>query len=177
MKLSDYVENGEYPVISITNIDKGFKLDELRKITREKFLELKRSAIIGGDILIAKIGSSYGKVGIYPDYMPTGIIPANLLKITSNHLVSKVYIIYFLNSPAFKLQLDKIVRFTAQPAFNMTAFKRLLFPLPPLNEQKRIVAKVETLMQICDRLEEQINQSEQTAERLMDAVVQGIAGR
>ena len=46
------------------------------------------------------------------------------------------------------------------------------FPLPPLNEQKRIVAKVDELMKLWDELEEQLNQSKEESERLMQAVLQ-----
>jgi len=45
-------------------------------------------------------------------------------------------------------------------------------PLPPLNEQKRIVAKVRELMKLCDELEGQLRQSKKESERLMQAVLQ-----
>ena len=45
-------------------------------------------------------------------------------------------------------------------------------PLPPLKEQKRIVAKVDELMKLSDALEEQIRQSEEENERLMQAILQ-----
>lgn len=48
-------------------------------------------------------------------------------------------------------------------------------PLPPLAEQKRIVAKVDSLMAVCDRLEALLSQQQSTAERLVGAVVQGLA--
>jgi type I restriction enzyme S subunit len=47
-----------------------------------------------------------------------------------------------------------------------------LFPLPPLNEQKRIAAKVDELMRLCDDLGEQIRQSKEESKRLMQAVLQ-----
>ena len=46
------------------------------------------------------------------------------------------------------------------------------FPLPPLNEQKRIVAKMDELMKLCDELERQLKQSKDESERLMRAVLQ-----
>ena len=45
-------------------------------------------------------------------------------------------------------------------------------PLPPLKEQKRIVAKVDELMKLCDELGEQLRQSKEESESLMQAVLQ-----
>lgn len=169
--LSDYDPSGNYPVISISNIDEGFDLGLLRKINEKKFNELKRSTVRSGDLLIAKIGSSYGKVGIYPKNLPIGIIPTNLLKITCHPDLDKKYLIYYLKSPFQKNQLDKIVSHTAQPAFNMSNFKRLLFPLPPLNEQKRIVEKVDQLMNLCDELEQNVKENQKNSKLLMEIVL------
>ncbi len=46
------------------------------------------------------------------------------------------------------------------------------FPIPPLKEQKRIVAKMDELMKLWDELEGQLRQSKQESERLMQAVLQ-----
>jgi len=48
--------------------------------------------------------------------------------------------------------------------------------IPPFNEQKLIVAKVDQLMQLCDELEEKLKQSQKAAERLMKAVLQEAFG-
>ncbi len=50
------------------------------------------------------------------------------------------------------------------------------FPLPPLAEQKRVVAKVDELMALCDGLEEGLTQANGDAERLMEAVVHEMGG-
>ncbi len=99
LKVSDYVKDGKIPVISITNIDEGFSKNNLRYITEKKYETLKRSAVHPGDIIVAKIGSSYGKAGYYPDWMPTGIIPANLLKMTVSGVLCKEFVFYYLKSP------------------------------------------------------------------------------
>jgi type I restriction enzyme S subunit len=59
----------------------------------------------------------------------------------------------------------------AYPAINDSQLNTGLIPLPPLNEQKRIVEKVETLMKLCDDLETQIAGSKQESENLMEAVL------
>ncbi|MEQ8190068.1 MAG: restriction endonuclease subunit S [Candidatus Eremiobacterota bacterium] len=145
LKTSDYTDAGNIPVVSITNIDEGFSYDKLRFITKEKFEQIKRSAIKPGDILIAKIGSSYGKCGYYPNWMPVGVIPANLLKITVGKSFNKSFVFYYFKSWIFKEKLNKITKSTAQPAFNVTTFKELPIPIPPLQEQHRIVTKIEEL--------------------------------
>ena len=50
-------------------------------------------------------------------------------------------------------------------------FTELLFPLPPLAEQRRIVAKIDELMALCDKLENQIDQATAKQTALFDAVL------
>jgi type I restriction enzyme S subunit len=171
LKVSDYVENGDVPVISISNIDDGFERDKLRFITRNKFDEVKRSAVKPGDILVAKIGSSYGKVGYYPEWLAIGIIPANLLKITVSKSVVKQYVYYYLKSRNFKNHLDGITKSTAQPAFNVSMFRKLPIPLPPLEEQQRIVAEVERRLESARAIESVVEVGLKRARRLRQAVL------
>jgi len=150
LKISDYVKNGKIPVMSITNIDEGFQESKLRYITEEKFNSIKRSAVKPGDIIVAKIGSSYGKSGYYPEWMPVGIIPANMLKITVNKLVNRHYVFFYLKSTLLRTFLDRITKSTAQPAFNVSSFRDLPFPLPPAMQQQRVSTKIEELFACLD---------------------------
>lgn len=142
LKLSDYIENEEIPVISTLNIENGFDKDKLRYISFQKFETIKRSAIKPGDIVMAKIGSC-GKCTFYPEWMPIGIIPANLLKITVSKDIDKKYVYYYFKSQVFKNNLNGITKTTAQPAFNISSFKKLPIPLPPLDVQQKIVSILE----------------------------------
>ena len=54
---------------------------------------------------------------------------------------------------------------------NQATLKSLPLPLPPLAEQRRIVAKVDELMALVDELETQLAASRTTAARLLDAIV------
>src|SRR6266403_416926 len=57
------------------------------------------------------------------------------------------------------------------PHFTGKALAQLIFPLPPLAEQHRIVAKVDALMTLCDRLEASLTAGAATRRRLLDALL------
>jgi len=57
------------------------------------------------------------------------------------------------------------------PHFTGRALAKLVFPLPPLAEQHRIVAKVDELMVLCDRLEASLTSGDDTRRRLLDALL------
>jgi type I restriction enzyme, S subunit len=61
-----------------------------------------------------------------------------------------------------------------QPNLNTSILSGWFFPLPPLNEQKRIVAKVNELMSLCDELEAKLRQAEADSEKLMNAAVKHV---
>jgi type I restriction enzyme S subunit len=68
------------------------------------------------------------------------------------------------------LYLDFMDGFNS-PSITHDQFRTTLIPLPPLEEQKAIVEKVESLMQKVSEMEEEIQKSEQNAEMLMQAVL------
>ena len=60
---------------------------------------------------------------------------------------------------------------TAQPNMSLTDAREFPIPLPPLAEQHRIVAKVDELMALCDRLEASLSTGDDTRRRLLDALL------
>ena len=79
--------------------------------------------------------------------------------------------IEFFNSPVcisymFEKQVDM-----ARPNLSMGNIAQFLIPVPPLEEQKRIVSKVDQLMKLCDELETRLNQSKKDSKMLMQAVL------
>ena len=86
----------------------------------------------------------------------------------SDYAISK-YIRYFIDLT--KTDIEKFAPATAQKNINLGIIYELKLPLPPEKEIKAIVEKVETLMQKCNALEQEITQSEQHANMLMQAVL------
>jgi type I restriction enzyme S subunit len=79
------------------------------------------------------------------------------------------YFEFFLRT--LKSRLEDFAPSTAQKNINLGILDEVLIPLPPLAEQKRIVAKVDELMQLCDQLEASLRQSQQRAESLAASAI------
>jgi type I restriction enzyme, S subunit len=77
------------------------------------------------------------------------------------------YLAVFVNA----IDLTPYVTGTAQPKMNQAKMNMIPIALPPLPEQRRIVAKVEQLMKLCNDLEAKLRRAEETASKLVDAVV------
>ena len=82
------------------------------------------------------------------------------------------YIFYYSLSGVVKSEIERYKNKTTQANVGVKSIKNFIFPLPPLNEQKRIVAKVDSLMTLCDALEAKLARKQGAAEALAAATVQ-----
>ena len=118
-----------------------------------------------GEILIGRYGASVGKVfwaqdGAYNVALAKFIFPEDALL--------PAFAFWVLKSDFFQAEIAGASR-SAQAGFNKGDLAAIDFPLPPLAEQKRIVAKVDELMALCDRLEAQQQEREDQASKLARA--------
>jgi type I restriction enzyme, S subunit len=87
-------------------------------------------------------------------------------------LVNQYYLFNYIASPVVQEGFEERMSGTTnQIELNTTTVRMHLIPLPPLAEQKRIVAKVDKLMTLCDELERKLKHSTTVSEMLMEAVV------
>lgn len=119
---------------------------------------------------MAKIGS-IGKIGIYPKNARPAIIPANLLKFSVTNLMNFYYVFYYLTYEGFQRLLKKIATATAQPAFNVSKFRKLEIPIAPLLEQRAIVARIEELFSRLDKGVETLKQVKEQLKVYRQAVL------
>ncbi len=81
---------------------------------------------------------------------------------------------FVLMSPWFQAVLGEKATGMTATGIKASKLRQLAVPLAPLAEQKRIVAKVEHLMKLCDDLESKLRRAEDRASKLVEAVVQRV---
>ncbi|MEI8672547.1 restriction endonuclease subunit S [Vibrio sp. SA48] len=125
-------------------------------ITEEK---AKSYLLENDDILIARTGGTIGKSYLVENIDLQAVFASYLIRVKRVQAVYAPFTKVFLGSQLYWKQLIENSAGTGQPNVNATALKQLLFIVPPFNQQKRIVAKVDELMALCDQLEQQTEAS------------------
>ena len=156
------------PVLRSSNVQNG-KLDfeDLVRVNCEP----KQSAMVqDGDLLIcARNGSRalVGKVAVIESLTEPAAFGAFMAIFRSE---VNQYLYHFIRSPLFRQMIDE-VNTTTINQITQGNLRSTLAPLPPLAEQRRIVAKVEQLMALVDALETQLAASRDKGQKLLEAVV------
>lgn len=134
-----------------------------------RWTRLPKVTVEKNDILITVKGSGVGKSIILD--VSSASIGRQLMAIRP--LLSEVmYVSIFLE--LYRKEINEASLGIAIPGISREDLLELVFPLPPIDEQKRIVNKVNQLMQLCDQLEQRMEQIKQDKQRLMHTVLQTI---
>jgi len=171
-------------LLCVTNILDGL-VDLSKKVLyvsdkeyKEKYQHLTPQR---GDIVTACSGGSWGKIAIF-DCKDLVMLNTSTLRLRFfNDLANNKYLYHLAQSKFFKDQLAcQLVGI--QPNFGYAHYSRICFPLPPLSEQKRIVAKIEELLpkvEAYGKAQEALDKlNEELPERLKKSILQeAIEGR
>ena len=179
LKSEHFVEDGVVYVIESTFATTG-QLDpaQLKKISRQHYETVKRSATRGGDIIIAKIGARYGSSSILPVLDADAVVSGNSLKLTVNDLLlSNEYANELLRVLKANDAMDDGVNVTAQPALSLGGLNNLPFLRIPLREQNEIViyvkAQKEKFNLLIDQASAFINLAQERRTAVISAAVTG----
>ena len=165
--------------ITTSNLYWGkFVLDTLKEMyfTDE---ELKTCSAQKGDLLVCEGGAGYGRSAIWPyEYNICLQNHVHRLRPLIDGMCEYIYYLIYLLKESNRLASVG----TAMPGLSANRLKELLVPLPPLAEQKRIVAKIEELLPKVEeygKAQEKLNKlNEELPDRLKKSVLQeAIEGR
>lgn len=141
-----------YPVISAKNVKNGLiTFENIDRYTDEAGFakENPRTDISRGDIILGIIGGSIGNIAIYT--YDAKVIAQRSIAIMAT-MIEAEYFVYVLKSPLIQNAMQASAAGSAQGGVYLGTLSNFLIPLPPLAEQKRIVAKLEEILPLCERL-------------------------
>ena len=145
------------PFISAKNVKPyRFMPEDHNYISHELYNKLTQNAKPQkGDILLTRVGAGIGEAAIIDTDLDFAIyVSLTLIKLVNNDLIDNQYILFWLNSPIGVSSAKKNIygKNASQGNLNVKNVRDFLVPLPPLAEQKRIVAKLEEILPLCARL-------------------------
>ena len=159
--------NGNLKLLRTTDITSGkINWDQVPFCAKNPD-DINKYLLQDGDIVISRAGS----VGVsYLIKKPVKAIFASYL-IRFNPLTNKRYFKYYLGSPYYWNSISRKKLGIAIPNVNATKLKSINFPLAPLNEQNRIVEKIEELFSELDNAFEELKKTQEQLKIYQQAVL------
>lgn len=105
--------------------------------------------VVSGDIIVSCAGT-IGETYILPEGIEKGIINQALMKISLVKLINKEYFLHFFENIIKENSKEESKGTAIKNIPPFSIFKQMLFPLPPLAEQQRIVKKIEEIFKQID---------------------------
>lgn len=170
------VKNEEWGVIKTTAVQEMIFLQDENKVLPLTFKVSEQHIIYEGDVIITRAGPK-NRVGIVccvENLSNNLILSDKTIRIKfSKQLLAPQFIALVLNSPLIKPYIERKMTGMADSQVNISQdnMKGFPIPLPPLEEQKQIVAKLKELMTFCDGLEQSIKGSQGFNEKLLQQVL------
>lgn len=170
-----HLEKG-IPIITAKNIiNNKIEFSTADLTSEEAFVELNPKDIPKeGDILLSKDGS-IGRSAIVTKENPKFCISQSVAVLWMNKLsVNQKYLSLVIQSPLVQSKILEKSQGVAVPHISVTHFAKMIVPLPPLAEQKKIVEKVDSLIGLCDELDLRVKKNKESSESLMGAVLREV---
>ncbi len=172
-KMLDKAKNSgkSYPYLRNTNVHWfDIRVDEL-KTMRIEDAEVDNFLLRSGDVLICEGGHGIGRTAIWHECETPTVFQKALHRVRpgpflDSSFFAKCMFVYFHAGI-----LESYYTGVGIPHFTGVALSKLVFPLPPIAEQRRIVARADELLAICDELESQLTTAQAQRRRLLETLL------
>lgn len=185
--LTDYHANGSYEILKknvelkntedyawmvrSTDFENDFK-NELRYISKSSYDYLEKSRIFGNEIIMSKIGNA-GKVYLMPEITRPCSLAMNLFLIrVDEKIIDPKYVFIFLNTKNGTKQINSRLNGTATKTITKDNVRSIKIIIPPLQEQEKIILRLDELSAETKRLETIYQQKLDSLEELKKSILQ-----
>ncbi|MBL0499320.1 restriction endonuclease subunit S [Aeromonas caviae] len=165
------------PTLRCSDVKPGYiDLTNVRYVSTEVEAPYARTRLKGGEILV-NIRGTLGGVSLVPEELAGFNIAREVAMLPLHSKISGEYLVNVIGSPFFWGMIESNLKGIAYKGLNLNTLRDFAIPLPPLEEQHRIVGKVDELVALCDQLKSRLQANQQTqlvlAETLAEAALEG----
>lgn len=114
--------------------------------------EYEKYKLNNTDILFARTGGTVGKSVLVSGLTERSVYAGYLIRSHYNHNLNPQYLKYFMECPLYWNQLTQGTTKGCQPNCNGQTLSQMIVPIPPIEEQQRIVEKLNTILPIIDSM-------------------------
>ena len=162
------------PVLRMGNIRDGeLNFSDLKYLETDN-PETQKTMLSHGDLLFNRTNSAelVGKSAVYKDRYPKACFASYLIRVSFPSDISPDYVCTFINSRHGRAYITRVRnQQVGQANVNGTKLAAMPTPLPPLAEQRRIVAEVERRLSVIQQAEEAVEANLTRAERLRQSIL------
>lgn len=166
-----YTDEGIKFIRSQNVYNDGLRTTDIAYIPVEINEKMKGSIVVPGDILLNITGGSIGRSCLVDNKFDIGNVNQHVSIVRLVDKDMSEYIHSVIISPYIQQRIMDVQVGVSREGLSMTKLSQFLIPVPPLNEQKAIVEKVDRLMKVCDELELRIEQSKKYSEKMMESIL------
>jgi len=171
---ADIITTG-VPILRMNNIKDGKTDFTNLKYVKRTIAELPNLFLKNGDLLFNRTNSFelVGKAGIYKGQNDVMTFASYLIRVQFQPLISTDFINFYINSSICRsTQIEPdIIQQNGQANFNGSKLKNIICPIPPLEEQNRIVKKLEDLLFLFHEIENEIIQNQKLSQQLLQSAL------
>lgn len=156
-KLSEIDTGYKYIRVADMN-DNTVELNNIKYVPEDIYCQIKNYTINKDDLYITVAGT-IGKIGYIPAELDGANLTENANKIVFSN-INKKWLFYVLKSPVVQQQIENMITKVGQPKLAIKRIVNIIIPLPPIEEQQRIVDKIEEIFDEIDNIysiEEKLN--------------------
>ena len=165
LKTAHYTEAGPR-VVRLQNVGEGVFRDERAHISEERYEQLMKHAVRPGDIVASSLGEDAPRACLVPAWLGPAVVKADCIRVRTFDGVDPAFLMWMLISPPVRAQAASSIKGVGRPRLGLGGIKRLSIPVPPLNEQRRIVAAIEEQFSRLDAAEGSLRRSQRNLTRL-----------
>ena len=150
LKKEHQILKPEVRIIQLSNIgEEGWRNENEKYTSYQHLTTISRCEVHPGDFVIAKMMPA-GRAIIVPELGTKICLGSDAVKFVSNDILNKDYILYALRSSSFLNQVYGEVHGITRVRTSLNKLKTYILPLPPIEEQHRIVEKLNQILPLID---------------------------